>query len=46
MPSPDQILDLAPTKTREVRIEANVIAYFGDLLMAWKRATEAKAKKN
>jgi len=47
MPSPDQILDAAPKKTREVRVEANVVAYFGDLLMAWKRSvTAAATKKN
>lgn len=44
MPSPDQILEAAPKKAREVRVEANVIAYFGDLLMAWKRAVAATAK--
>lgn len=47
MPSPDQILDQAPTKTREIKIEANVIAYFGDLLMAWKQAaTKVLKPKN
>jgi hypothetical protein len=44
MPSPEQILDAAPKTTKEVRIEANVVAYFGDLLMAWKRAVAAAAK--
>ena len=43
MPSPAQILEDAPKKTREVRVEANVVAYFGDMLMAWKRAVIAKA---
>lgn len=43
MSSPEQILDAAPKKAREVRIEANVVAYFGDLLMAWKRAVTATA---
>lgn len=46
MPSPEQILDTAPKKTKEVLIEANVLAYFGDLLMAWKRTVAAAAKKN
>ena len=48
MPSPQQILDDAPKKTKEVRVEANVVAYFGDLLLAWKRAVAAAAahKKN
>lgn len=44
MPSPEQILEDAPKKTREVRVEANVVAYFGDLLMAWKRAIAATPK--
>jgi hypothetical protein len=43
MPSPEKILEQAPKKTREVRVEANVLAYFGDLLMAWKRAAAAAA---
>jgi hypothetical protein len=37
MRTAEQILEQAP-KTKEVRVEANVVAYFGDLLMAWKRA--------
>jgi hypothetical protein len=46
--SPEHILDQAPKKTKEVRVEANVVAYFGDLLMAWKAAVLAAAnrKKN
>lgn len=44
MPSPEQILEAAPKITKEVRIEANVVAYFGDLFMAWKRAVAAAAK--
>lgn len=46
MPSPDQILEQAPKQTKIVRVEANVVAYFGDLLMAWKRSVAATAKKN
>jgi hypothetical protein len=38
MPSPEQILDDAPKEVREVLVEANAIAYLGDLLMAWKAA--------
>ena len=38
MPSPQQILDDAPKEVREVLVEANAIAYLGDLLMAWKAA--------
>lgn len=30
--SPDQILDYAPRKARIVRVDANVVAYFGDML--------------
>lgn len=45
MPSPDQILDQAPKKTKEVRVEANVVAYFGDLLLAWKAAIAAISKR-
>ena len=44
MPTPEQILDGAPKKTKEVRIEANVLAYFGDLLMAWKAAVVAAGR--
>lgn len=43
LPSPDQILEAAPKRTKEVQVEANVVAYFGDLLMAWKRAATATA---
>ena len=43
MPTPEQILEQVQ-KTKEVRIEANVVAYFGDLLMAWKRAVTLKPK--
>jgi hypothetical protein len=48
MPSPETILDQAPKKVKEVRVEANVVAYFGDLLMAWKRAVvkAGASKKN
>ena len=43
MPSPDEILESTP-QPREVRVEANVVAYFGDLLMAWKRSVEQQLK--
>jgi len=43
MPSPDQILESTP-ETREVRVEANVVAYFGDLLIAWKKSVEQQLK--
>ena len=43
MRTPEQILDAAPKQTKEVRIEANVVAYFGDLLMAWRRSVAAAA---
>ena len=39
MPSsmkPDSILDNAPKGVRIISVEANVIAYFGDLFHAWK----------
>jgi len=36
MNTPDQILDSAPKATRVIRVEANVIAYFGDFFQAWK----------
>ena len=36
--SPDQILDHAPRKARILRVDANAIAYFGDLFHAWKVA--------
>ena len=44
MISPEQIIDAAPKKAIEIRIEANVVAYFGDLLMVWKRAVAAATK--
>ena len=44
MPSAEQILEGAPKKAKEVQVEANVLAYFGDLLMAWKRSVAAIAK--
>jgi len=43
MPSPEQILEQAPKKIRVIKVEANVVAYFGDLLMAWKRTVAAAA---
>ena len=43
MRTAEQILEQVQ-KTKEVRIEANVVAYFGDLLMAWKRAVAAATK--
>ena len=48
MPSADEILEKGPKTTKDVLVEANVLAYFGDLLMAWKRAVAAAAahKKN
>ena len=33
---PDQILEAAPKDTRVIRVEGNVIAYFGDFFQAWK----------
>ena len=35
--TPDEILDAAPTETRLIKMEANVIAYFGDFFHAWKQ---------
>jgi hypothetical protein len=35
--TPDEILDAAPTNTRLIKMEANVIAYFGDFFHAWKQ---------
>lgn len=43
-PTPEQILENAPKRTREVKVEANVVAYFGDLFIAWKEAITAIAK--
>ena len=42
--TPEQILENAPKRTREVKVEANVVAYFGDLFIAWKQALTAIAK--
>ncbi len=36
--SPDQILDHAPRKARILRVDANAIAYFGDLFHSFKVA--------
>jgi hypothetical protein len=36
--SPDQILDYAPRKARVIRLEANVVAYFGDMLLGLRSA--------
>ena len=30
--SPDQILDYAPRHPRPLRLDANVVAYFGDMI--------------
>jgi nitrogenase molybdenum-iron protein alpha/beta subunit len=35
--TPDEILDAAPTTTRLIKMEANVIAYFGDFFHAWRQ---------
>lgn len=37
MNTPEQILEAAPKDTRVIRVEANVIAYFGDFFQAWKQ---------
>ena len=43
--SPDQILDYAPRGSRIVRVDANVVAYFGDLFQALRVAVAgAKGK--
>ena len=36
--SPDQILDHAPRKARVLRVDANTIAYFGDMFHSFKVA--------
>jgi hypothetical protein len=36
--SPDQILDHAPRKARVIRLDANVVAYFGDMLLGLRSA--------
>jgi hypothetical protein len=36
MNTPDDILMNSPKDTRIIRVEANVIAYFGDFFHAWK----------
>jgi hypothetical protein len=37
--TPDQILELAPKKSRPLLVEANTIAYFGNLFVSLKSAT-------
>ena len=39
--SPDQILDHAPRKARILRMDANVVAYFGDMLHGLKTSVAA-----
>jgi hypothetical protein len=36
--SPDQILEHAPRKARILRVDANVLAYFGDMFHAVRHA--------
>ena len=33
LPTPEQILELAPKKSHSIHLDANVIAYFGDLII-------------
>jgi hypothetical protein len=35
--TPEAILEAAPKKTRVLRVDANVVAYFGDLLSAMRK---------
>jgi hypothetical protein len=39
--SPDQILDYAPRGSRILRIDANIVAYFGDLFQSFRSTTTA-----
>jgi hypothetical protein len=38
--SPDQILDYAPRGSRVVQMDANVVAYFGDLFQAFRSSLQ------
>ena len=40
MPTPEQILELAPKTSRPLKIEANVVGYFGDFFQSWKGAVK------
>jgi hypothetical protein len=42
--SPDQILDYAPRGSRIVRVDSNVVAYFGDLFQAFRTAVASRPK--
>ena len=44
LPTAEQILELAPKKSRLILLDANVIAYFGDLLIAMENALRGRAK--
>lgn len=39
--SPDQILDYAPRKARFLRLDANVLAYFGDFFHTLRHSAKA-----
>lgn len=41
--TPDQILELAPRQPRPLLVEANTIAYFGNLFASLKSATSNAA---
>lgn len=41
--SPDQIRDYAPRGVRPLRIDANVVAYFGDLFAQFRQGLAAAA---
>ena len=38
--TPDEILETAPKGARVIRVEANVVAYFGDFFHAWKESVK------
>ncbi len=42
--SPDQILDYAPRKARILRVDANVLAYFGDMIHAMRQTALAATR--
>ena len=38
--TPDEILETAPKGVRVIRVDANVVAYFGDFFHAWKESVK------
>jgi len=44
--TPETILETAPKKTRKIQVDANVVAYFGDMLHALRKGVSAGLEKS